>query len=189
MPEEWKFLRRHSPYQMLRHDCLGLPDPDSDILPSPRSDADGAAGWICPKVLCLGIADGHVRAPASASPMAMSSAPEQTVPVLVLTASTRVFQRYATHTKRRSVRMSVHMSMHMSVHMPVRMSLHMSMCTVRQHACRLILATCCFRSRRRPIGHGQPWIPSTLTRRPSALSVPPYRAPCPDLQGLPCTDR
>jgi len=54
LPEEWPFLRRHSPYQMLRHDCLGFPEPAADALPKPRSDADepGAAeAWACPKVL------------------------------------------------------------------------------------------------------------------------------------------
>lgn len=42
--EEWEFLRNHSPYQILRHDNLGLPE-------------DGGEGevkepdWVCPKVL------------------------------------------------------------------------------------------------------------------------------------------
>lgn len=54
VPEEWKFLRRHSPYQMLRNDCLQKPEADAESLPNPRSDADAAGmaeAWVCPKVL------------------------------------------------------------------------------------------------------------------------------------------
>jgi len=54
VPNEWVFLRRHSPYQMLRHDCLNAEEADRQSLPSPRSDADtpeAAEKWRCPKVL------------------------------------------------------------------------------------------------------------------------------------------
>ena len=55
IPEEWKFLRRHSAYQMLRHDCLGLPEvggPDVDGKPrSICAETGNAEKWVCPKVL------------------------------------------------------------------------------------------------------------------------------------------
>merc|ERR1712087_348941 len=55
IPEEWAFLRRHSAYQMLRHDCLGLPEPDGpDVNGGPRSicaEPGNAEKWMCPKVL------------------------------------------------------------------------------------------------------------------------------------------
>ena len=41
--EEWSFLRRHSAYQLLRHDCLGLPE-------GGRTEAARHDGWKCPKV-------------------------------------------------------------------------------------------------------------------------------------------
>jgi len=42
--EDWSYLRNHSPYQRLRHDCLGLPeDGEASSTPMP--------GWRCPKVL------------------------------------------------------------------------------------------------------------------------------------------
>jgi len=45
-PEEWEFLRRHSPYHLLRHDNLGAPE---------EGGVDGGAvkepEWVCPKVL------------------------------------------------------------------------------------------------------------------------------------------
>mmetsp|Transcript_28977 Transcript_28977/g.86509 ORF Transcript_28977/g.86509 Transcript_28977/m.86509 type:complete len:731 (+) Transcript_28977:258-2450(+) len=42
--DEWAFLRKHSPYHILRHDRLGLPE---DGGPAGEPDAD----WTCPKVL------------------------------------------------------------------------------------------------------------------------------------------
>lgn len=47
-PEEWKFLRRHSAYQLLRHDCLGLPEEDA---PEGAEECKGNPDWVCPKVL------------------------------------------------------------------------------------------------------------------------------------------
>jgi len=45
--EEWAYLRRHSPYHLLRHDNLGLPEEgESD----PRAEVVNP-GWVCPKVL------------------------------------------------------------------------------------------------------------------------------------------
>ena len=41
--DEWKFLRQHSPYQLLRHDRLGIAEDGKSMTP----DAD----WTCPKVL------------------------------------------------------------------------------------------------------------------------------------------
>lgn len=53
--EEWAFLRRHSAYQMLRHDCLGLPEVGGpDVGGNPRSicaEPGNAQKWVCPKVL------------------------------------------------------------------------------------------------------------------------------------------
>ena len=57
-PEEWKFLRRHSPYHLLRHDNLGLPEEVMEVdddgketkttsIDSPIKNPD----WVCPKVL------------------------------------------------------------------------------------------------------------------------------------------
>jgi len=43
-PEEWEFLRRHSPYHLLRHDNLGLPESDED-------NSIKNEDWVCPKVL------------------------------------------------------------------------------------------------------------------------------------------
>ena len=52
--DEWTFLRRHSPYQLLRHDCLGMPgkDLDADAPPGGRvAAASEEERWSCPKVL------------------------------------------------------------------------------------------------------------------------------------------
>ena len=47
-PEEWKYLRQHSPYHLLRHDNLGLFEEDSDE----QGDGDVKnVDWVCPKVL------------------------------------------------------------------------------------------------------------------------------------------
>jgi len=47
---DWKFLRRHSPYHLLRHDILGKPELDSDdVLGDPTESAN--PGWKCPKTL------------------------------------------------------------------------------------------------------------------------------------------
>jgi len=43
--DDWKYLRRHSAYHLLRHDCLGLPE---EGVASP---VEKVAGWQCPKVL------------------------------------------------------------------------------------------------------------------------------------------
>lgn len=43
-PEEWSYLRRHSPYHLLRHDNLGLPESDG-------AECDTESDWSCPKVL------------------------------------------------------------------------------------------------------------------------------------------
>ena len=44
-PKEWKFLRRHSPYHLLRHDNLGVPEE------SGTADCAANPEWVCPKVL------------------------------------------------------------------------------------------------------------------------------------------
>ncbi|KAL9180545.1 hypothetical protein ACHAXT_010998 [Thalassiosira profunda] len=48
--EEWKFLRKHSPYHLLRNDILGAPELlDDDTLGEHTESTD--PGWKCPKVL------------------------------------------------------------------------------------------------------------------------------------------
>jgi len=44
-PEEWDFLRQHSPYHKLRHDNLGLPEEGA------LEACPGSPDWKCPKVL------------------------------------------------------------------------------------------------------------------------------------------
>jgi prolyl oligopeptidase len=55
IPEQWAFLRRHSAYQMLRHDCLGMPETGApDVGGKPLSicaETGNPEKWICPKVL------------------------------------------------------------------------------------------------------------------------------------------
>ena len=47
-PSDWKFLRNHSPYHILRQDNLGLPEDDKEEAESnPAKNSD----WSCPKVL------------------------------------------------------------------------------------------------------------------------------------------
>ena len=41
--DEWKFLRQHSPYQLLRHDRLGIAEDGEDRTADDK--------WTCPKVL------------------------------------------------------------------------------------------------------------------------------------------
>eukprot|EP00937_MAST-01D_sp_MAST-1D-sp2_P002103 g2103.t1 len=71
---DWRFMRKFSAYQMLRHDCIGLPEHEAEAEteteadpaagagaagaaaapPPPASDGDGGGGgvgWRCPKVL------------------------------------------------------------------------------------------------------------------------------------------
>ena len=43
--DDWKFLRQHSPYHLLRHDNLGLPEEDGKGSEVKNPD------WVCPKVL------------------------------------------------------------------------------------------------------------------------------------------
>lgn len=43
--DDWKFLRNHSPYHMLRHDNLGLPEEGKENTEIKNPD------WVCPKVL------------------------------------------------------------------------------------------------------------------------------------------
>lgn len=53
VPEEWTFVRRHSPYHMLRHDCLKLPEADTtgDESRSAAAAPGAADVWTCPQVL------------------------------------------------------------------------------------------------------------------------------------------
>lgn len=49
-PEEWKFLRKHSPYHLLRHDILGRPEVGEDgTLGEPTETTNPE--WKCPKTL------------------------------------------------------------------------------------------------------------------------------------------
>eukprot|EP00566_Odontella_aurita_P004902 CAMPEP_0113532710 /NCGR_PEP_ID=MMETSP0015_2-20120614/4208_1 /TAXON_ID=2838 /ORGANISM="Odontella" /LENGTH=760 /DNA_ID=CAMNT_0000431697 /DNA_START=111 /DNA_END=2393 /DNA_ORIENTATION=- /assembly_acc=CAM_ASM_000160 len=45
-PEEWAFLRKHSPYHILRHDNLGIPEEGAASKVQVEN-----ADWKCPKVL------------------------------------------------------------------------------------------------------------------------------------------
>lgn len=48
-PEEesdWEYLRRHSPYHLLRHDILGISE-----MPGGTSTESGNPDWVCPKTL------------------------------------------------------------------------------------------------------------------------------------------
>jgi len=52
--DEWAFLRKHSAYQLLRHDCLGLPGKELEegTPAGGRAAAEAAEErWTCPKVL------------------------------------------------------------------------------------------------------------------------------------------
>jgi len=42
--DDWSFLRQHSPYHLLRHTCLGLPEGGCEATPPDSS-------WTCPRVL------------------------------------------------------------------------------------------------------------------------------------------
>jgi len=44
-PEEWKYLRNHSPYHLLRHDNLGISEENEEESKIKNED------WTCPKVL------------------------------------------------------------------------------------------------------------------------------------------
>jgi len=49
-PEEWKFLRKHSPYHLLRHDILGKPEMgDGDVLGEVTESTNPT--WKAPKTL------------------------------------------------------------------------------------------------------------------------------------------
>jgi len=44
VPGDWSFLRKHSAYHMLRHDCLGLSEDGAEgVVTDPE--------WQCPKTL------------------------------------------------------------------------------------------------------------------------------------------
>lgn len=46
-PEEWEYLRKHSPYHILRHDNLGLPEEEVEEGTTTIKNPD----WKCPKTL------------------------------------------------------------------------------------------------------------------------------------------
>ena len=48
--DEWRFLRRHSAYHLLRHDCLGIPEAGAPASAVPTPSANNPS-WRCPKVL------------------------------------------------------------------------------------------------------------------------------------------
>merc|ERR1712238_354665 len=53
-PEEWKYLRNHSPYHLLRHDNLGISEEgvtDDDKIDNGRDRVLKNPDWVCPKVL------------------------------------------------------------------------------------------------------------------------------------------
>ncbi len=45
--EDWKFMRAFSAYHVLRHDCLGLPEPPEETVKGESRPGT----WTCPKVL------------------------------------------------------------------------------------------------------------------------------------------
>lgn len=49
--DDWKFLRKHSPYHLLRHDILGKPEQlgDGGVLGEPTESTNPE--WKCPKTL------------------------------------------------------------------------------------------------------------------------------------------
>jgi prolyl oligopeptidase len=47
--DEWTYLRRHSPYHLLRHDILGMPEEESP--PPLSSDITNDSNWKCPRTL------------------------------------------------------------------------------------------------------------------------------------------
>mmetsp|Transcript_31869 Transcript_31869/g.52548 ORF Transcript_31869/g.52548 Transcript_31869/m.52548 type:complete len:814 (+) Transcript_31869:124-2565(+) len=51
--DDWKFLRRHSPYHLLRHDNLGLPEEEEQDGSTTTSSSSEVKNpdWVCPKVL------------------------------------------------------------------------------------------------------------------------------------------
>ena len=49
--DDWSFLRDNSPYQVLRHDVLGLEGEDKKEDTPEGGRAQGGKGWTCPKVL------------------------------------------------------------------------------------------------------------------------------------------
>jgi len=48
--DDWRFLRRHSPYHLLRHDILGKPELGTDGNLGPETGSKHP-DWICPKTL------------------------------------------------------------------------------------------------------------------------------------------
>jgi prolyl oligopeptidase len=49
--DEWTYLRRHSPYHLLRHDILGMPEEESPPPPPLSSDITNDSNWKCPRTL------------------------------------------------------------------------------------------------------------------------------------------
>jgi prolyl oligopeptidase len=50
--EEWAFLRKHSAYHLLRHDCLGIPEHADETAATARPAAQSSStNWRCPRVL------------------------------------------------------------------------------------------------------------------------------------------
>ena len=47
--DDWTFLRKHSPYHLLRHDILGKPELGGEVLGEPTESTN--ADWTCPKTL------------------------------------------------------------------------------------------------------------------------------------------
>jgi prolyl oligopeptidase len=45
--EDWKYMRAFSAYHVLRHDCLGLPEPPEETVKGESRPGT----WRCPKVL------------------------------------------------------------------------------------------------------------------------------------------
>jgi len=81
---DWEFLWQHSAYQILRHDCLGIPEEGKDAQLGRVADAEHP--WQCPKVLfTTSTRDDRVH-PAHARKMVKSlleEAPEGAAPTVL----------------------------------------------------------------------------------------------------------
>ena len=48
---DWGFMRAFSAYHVLRHDCLGLPEPPEETPPEAAKGESKPGTWRCPHVL------------------------------------------------------------------------------------------------------------------------------------------
>merc|ERR1712166_218216 len=100
---DWEFLRQHSAYQILRHDCLGIPEEGKDAQSGRVADAEHP--WQCPKVLfTTSTRDDRVH-PAHARKMVKSlleEAPEGAAPTVLYWENTEGGRGGAADNKQRA---------------------------------------------------------------------------------------